>query len=342
MPEDSDVEAQTRQIPQRPSDTDEGSITIGFYNVENLFDAIDDPLTADRDFLPNGRYKWTEEKYTEKLIRIAQVISKLGDEDGPEVIGLAEVENEKTVKDLIAVESISGKYKYIQEDSPDPRGIDVAFLYDPTVFTYESKESIRIEFPENPDIKTRDVLFVSGKINGEEITFVVNHWPSRRDGQKETEPKRVRVANKVKDYLNELKESQESEWNVVMMGDFNDDPYNKSIREVIGALENDKNVNEDGFYNPTAKLLDENSQGTLTFRGKWNLFDQFLISEDLLNDPGTLQYVAESAEIYHPAFLRVGGDSRAKNNPRRAIFRGELQERGFSDHFPIYLKISTK
>ncbi len=335
-PVSEEADKSTRQIGF--SSTPIGEITIGFYNVENLFDAEDDPSTADGDFLPQGRYNWTEEKYQEKLKRIAHVISQLGDSDGPEILGLAEIENKEVMEDLVAQSSISGKYSFIQEDSPDPRGIDVALMYDPEIFMLEYKESIRVEFPENPDIKTRDILFVQGTIADEPITFVVNHWPSRRNGQVETEPKRLLVANKVRDKLDELME-EDGESNIILMGDFNDDPINKSIKEVIGAKTNVNKVKEDGFYNATAGLLDRNTSGTLTFRGEWNLFDQFLVSEDLLHTPGKIKYVSRSASIYNPEFLRVGGSSRAKNNPRRGIFRGDFQERGYSDHFPVYLKL---
>ncbi len=311
-------------------------VDIGFYNVENLFDTQDEPEKIDEDFLPSGRYQWTSDKYKRKLSQLAGVITNLG-EEGPEIVGLVEVENKRVVEDLARTGALASKgYQVVHEESPDMRGIDVALMYDLDVFTYTGHVLCKMTYPTDPDYTSRDALIVEGTVNGEPLYLIVNHWPSRREGEKESEFRRVRSAIQVKTHIDSIFALREDA-NIILMGDFNDDPFNKSMARVLGGKKDIQKVSNRGFYNPMYNLLDPDETGTLTYRGKWNLFDQFLISEALLREDNELTYINGSAQIYSEG-LNVGF-GRGAENPRRAIFRGEFDPEGYSDHFPVYVKL---
>ena len=219
------------------------------------------------------------------------------------------------------------------------RGIDVAFAYDPKTFKYISHEAREIYFPKEPEYTSRKILMIEGQIAGENIFLFVNHWPSRRGGQLESEERRLTAARLVRKMIDEIM-AKHSDANIILMGDFNDDPFNKSLMSVIGAWGDAASLDEDGFYNPMFVLHNPNNQGTLTYRGKWNLFDQIILSEDLLDDEGKLFYKDQSARIVNEG-LNVGF-GRGAASPRRAIFRGEFDEEGFSDHFPVCVDLEVK
>ena len=312
-------------------------ISVAFYNVENLFDTIDNPDKIDEEFLPEGLYKWTEQVYQQKLDNLARAIAQLGDADGPEILGLAEVENRHVVEDLVQKTVLKGRnYAVVHEESPDMRGIDVALVYDPKTFRYERHKILRIDFPTEPDYTSRDILLVEGKVRDETLYVLVNHWPSRRGGESESEFRRLRaaaVARAATDSLFALNAAAK----ILLMGDFNDDPHNRSLTETMQASAVPSRIHSAGFFNPMTALHDPETLGTLTYQGKWNLFDQFLVSKALLGG-SKLRYIEGSAAVYNPEFLRVGFGS-AKEAPRRSIFRNEFQPEGFSDHFPVYLHL---
>ncbi|GAB4412329.1 MAG: endonuclease [Bacteroidia bacterium] len=316
-------------------------LLIGFYNVENLFDAVDDSLIDEIEFVPGSELDWTEEKYFQKQANMAEAIAAMG-ERGPDVLGVAEVENLHVLEDLVAQEALAGrKYAIVHEESPDLRGIDVALIYDPVQFRYRQHATFRLSFPEEPDYISRDILWVEGEVKGEPLHLIVNHWPSRRDGPEVSEARRMVAARKVAAMVAEIR-SRETDPAIVIMGDFNDDPRDRSITEVLMATGDSTQVATGGFYNPMYRLHDPERQGTLTYQGKWNLFDQILLNEDLLDQDGRLVYKQASATIHNPDFMQVGGDGRSKDAPRRAIYRGAFQERGFSDHFPVYLRLHVR
>jgi predicted extracellular nuclease len=318
--------------------TNKKDILIGFYNVENLFDIYDAPNKEDGEFLPDGRYEWNSSKYVKKLDNLARVISSMG-QNGPDLLGIAEVENREVMEDLTQLTELKGRnYAIVHEESADMRGIDVGLIYDPAVFQYEDHKAFEVDFPEEPGYTSRPILVVEGKVNGEVLFVVVNHWPSRRGGQEESEIRRLNAARKVKEVISDIESGHEG-YNFVIMGDLNDDPFNKSVAEVLGADNNPANPN---YFNPMYDMHEPDSVGTLTYRGKWNLFDQILVSNELMDETGKLKYISKSAEVHRPEFMQVGGDGPAKDMPRRAIYRDEFQDNGFSDHFPVFLRLSVK
>ena len=313
-------------------------LTIAFYNVENLFDIYDNPEKEDEQFLPNGDYQWTSEKYVKKLDNLASAIKSIGS-NGPDIMGIAEVENKLVLEDLTQLTELKErKYAIVHEESMDMRGIDVGLIYDPTIFEYSSHQAYHIDFPEEPNYTSRPVLLVEGNVNKESLYIIVNHWPSRRGGPEESEPRRLNAARKVQEVIAEIMKKDKTP-NILVMGDFNDDPFNKSLVEGLKA--SGEMNREEGFFNPMFSLHNPENSGTLTYRGKWNLFDQILVSKGLLDKTGELKYISNSAAIHRPEFMQVGGGGPAKDMPRRAIYRGEFQEDGFSDHFPVFLRLSV-
>ncbi|PNQ74978.1 endonuclease [Hanstruepera neustonica] len=302
---------------------------VAFYNLENLFDIYDDYLTNDNDFLPDSVKRWTPKRYHNKLRKLGLAISNIGKEEtgtNPAIIGLAEVENNLVLDDLLASNHLRDlNYDYVHFDSPDERGIDVAFLYDTTVFEVEVSEvfPVNIYDADGTVDYTRDILLVTGFLYGERTYIMVNHWPSRHDGELETEPKRMLASEKASEVIQTIK-SDNPEAKIIVMGDFNDDPNSESIKHLIHS--ND-------LYNPMTTLL-TNKQGTTVHEFEWNLFDQILISTNYFETAkGKLSF--NRAKIFNVDFLKQF-HGRYKGSPFRT-YVGKKYKGGYSDHFPVYI-----
>jgi endonuclease/exonuclease/phosphatase family metal-dependent hydrolase len=303
--------------------------TIAFYNLENLFDTIDDPDTDDDDFTPDGVKKWTPRRYKKKVKRLARAISTIGDDDmkePPVILGIAEVETFEVVTDLIQTKYlVDFHYGIVHYDSPDERGIEVAFLYRKEFFELLESKPYAISFiRENGSTDyTRDVLYVKGKLNGELMHFLVNHWPSRRTGVEVSEHKRVAVAKLNQEIISEIQENSPDE-KIIIMGDFNDNPKNRSVKYHLVTEE---------FYNPMESLYDK-GMGTANHRGDWYLFDQIIFSRNFFEDN---QHTFKHAGIYSKHFLK---DKFGKfvEDPFRT-YRGHWYKGGISDHFPVYITL---
>ena len=302
--------------------------TIAFYNLENLFDLVDDKFTNDNDFLPISAKKWTPKRYANKLRKLGFAISNIGrTETGkhPAIVGLAEVENAKVIEDLIASNHLEAcNYSYVHYDSPDERGIDVALIYDTTAFKVIQSETFTIELTNEegfPDY-TRDILLVTGLLDGEQIHVIVNHWSSRREGEKETEFKRLASSNKVGDIIRKLRTQFENP-KIVIIGDFNDEPHNASIKQLL-----------DGFnlYNPMA-ILRSYSRGSTYHNRKWNLFDQIILSINFFKSSKNA-FEFYKADIFDEDFLKLF-NGPYKGSPFRT-YVGKKYKGGYSDHFPVY------
>lgn len=314
---------------------------IAFYNVENLYDTVKDKDVDDEEFTPQSKKQWTNDKYTKKLNNLAFVISKLGKKentDGAVIIGLAEVENKKVLNDLVKRNSIAKTgYKYVHYDSPDKRGIDVALLYNPKYFKVTSSTKYPYKSFKNFTVYTRDHLLVSGVLAGESVHIIVNHWPSRRDP--ESSPRREQAAANCKHITDSIRQA-DPKAKVIIMGDLNDDPQDKSCSVVLNAKKEQSEVKAGGLYNTMWKIL-ESGIGTLCYKDKWNLFDQIIISDNWLgSDKSTLKFV--KAEVYNPDFL-IQQSGKFKGYPLRT-FSGNNFMNGYSDHFPtlIYVTKSQK
>ncbi|AUC22156.1 endonuclease [Polaribacter sejongensis] len=304
--------------------------TVGFYNVENLFDTVDDPKTFDDDFTANGKNHWNNKRYRDKIKKLGSVISQLGKErsyDVPALVGLVEVENAKVVRDLVNSKDLKKHhYGFVHYDSPDDRGIDVALLYNKEVFELIDSEHfpLYLEGDEGKRDYTRDILVVSGNLKGELVHVLVNHWPSRREGIEESEPKRIDAAKLARVIIAGI-QAKNYNAKILIMGDFNDDPTSKSIKEYLVT---------DDFYNPMEKILDRNAIGSLTYEGKWNLFDQIIITKNFL-DKKEGQIYFKHAEVFNKKWLKIF-KGKLKGSPFRTYI-GPWYQGGFSDHFPVYL-----
>lgn len=305
------------------------SHTIAFYNIENLFDIYSDKFTRDADFIPTAEKRWTVKRYHNKLRKIGYVIANIGKKDTqkhPAIVGLAEVENEAVLKDLITSKHLENlNYDFVHYNSPDERGIDVALLYDTSVFKVAYSKSYALELIDAFGVVdlTRDILLVSGLFEGLELHCIVNHWPSKRTGDIETEHKRMRASERVTEIISELK-AKDQDAKIIVMGDFNDDPSSNSIN----ALEQSH-----GLYNPMSTLL-SHDRGTTSHNQQWNLFDQFLVTPNFFErKKNTLRYV--DTNIFDADFLKEF-DGKYKGIPYRT-YVGKRYKGGYSDHFPVYL-----
>ena len=300
-------------------------LKFAFYNIENLFDLKDDPHKNDDDFTPGGKLQWNEERYNKKLSNLAYVIERLGgDNTSPDILGLCEVENVEVLKDLVKQQAIKSRnYQIIHFDSPDERGIDVALLYDPKVFQPHYQNNIRITLP-GSDSTTRDVLLVKGTINNiDTFTVVVNHWPSRRN----PEETRLITARKVRQVIDSTFNNS-PQARILLMGDFNDEPTDESLKILMQGNEPNKNL-----FNAMSELKNQ-GLGTHEYRKNWHMLDQFVYSSSLQN--GNWKYVTGSAQVFKPDFLQEG-DGPYKGSPYRT-YVGNKYLGGYSDHFPIMIR----
>ena len=308
-----------------------------FYNVENLFDTINDPAIQDEEFLPQSKNGWNTKKYKVKLNHIAKTFAALLDTIQPFVIGMSEVENRKVLEDLVAQPALK-KFNLgiIHHDSPDERGIDVAVLYNQETIKVAFDATLKVEFPFDKEDRTRDILYVKTYVNeGEPVWLFVNHWPSRRGGKDDTENKRLYAAKVMKDKIENIYLGEHFA-RVVVMGDFNDNPDDASLVSL-------SNLNNKSKAEPMVNLmkpLEEKKEFTLKYKAESDIFDQFIVSQNLLDKKSPYFIRNSSANIFSPSFLLF---NHPKNGmiPNRTYANGRWVG-GYSDHLPVYCDIVFK
>lgn len=314
--------------------------TIGFYNLENLFDTENDTLINDEEFLPDGDNHWTDDKYQEKLGNMAYAISQIGIETVPtglSVLGVCEIENRKVLEDLIKQPTLKDRrYQIVHYDSPDKRGIDVGFLYNPAHFIVDTSYTLNAEmyYGDGNRVYTRDVLVVGGEFDGEKMTFLVNHWPSRRGGEVESSPRRVAMAKLNRNVVDSI-QAMNPRAKIVIMGDLNDDPTSLSIKNGLMAPGKKRDAKKHGLYNPMYDFY-RRGEGSNAYRDNWSLFDQIIISEGLLNDKRGYHFL--KANVFNKRFL-IQKTGQFKDYPFRTFSFGKYQG-GYSDHFPTYIYLA--
>lgn len=317
---------------------------VVFYNLENFFDTIDDPRVQDDEFTPDGSRKWNAERYACKLSNVERVFSDITalDDDFPIVIGVAEVENRGVVESIAATEKLApAGYRIVHFDSPDERGIDVAFLYRFDRFRLEGAAPVRADIPQLPHFKTRDILTMWGTIDDEPFFFLVSHWPSRLGGQEASEFKRVAVGQQIRRIVDSVRNDRPAA-KFVLMGDFNDDPIDRSLLEGLQTRLSLDELQEGDLFNPFAAIFRAGS-GTLAYNGVWNLFDHIVVSANLATDAsGGLRLLPDADSLYwgrivKPAYL-LQSEGAYRGYPLRT-FVGKRYQGGFSDHLPVYICI---
>tara|TARA_R100001369_G_scaffold78759_1_gene108543 strand:+ start:1713 stop:2768 length:1056 start_codon:yes stop_codon:yes gene_type:complete len=314
--------------------------TIAFYNLENLYDPEDDTAINDEasPIMEMGE-DLREGVYKQKLANMAKVISEIGKDvtgTSPAIIGVAEIENRKVLEDLVNQEPLLYKdYGIVQFDSPDRRGIDVALLYQKRLFIPTNYKALPLLIYRDNDrtkrVYTRDQLLVSGMLDGEKIHFIVNHWPSRSGGEARSRPKRIKAAKLNKRIIDSLF-SEDPYAKIITMGDMNDDPTSPSVKEVLKAKENREDVKIKELYNPMEEMYNKGI-GTLAWRDSWNLFDQMILSKELLKKDYS-SYRFYKAGIYNKSYL-ANPRGRYKGYPYRSFVGGFTG--GYSDHFPVFV-----
>ena len=315
--------------------------TVAFYNLENLFDTINDPRKADEKSPMMDIKKNRSEIYWKKVNNMARVLAaigknkKYGIKDSPAVIGVVEIENNDVLVDLINNIHLKDlNYGIIHYESPDARGIDVALLYRKNMFKpleHSSHELLLYDDTSRERIFTRDQLLVTGMLDGEKVHFIVNHWPSRRGGEERSRSKRMAAAKLNKKIIDSI-HVKEPYAKIITMGDLNDNPTNHSITKVLKAKDDKAKVALKGIYNPMMNMF-KKGLGSNAYRDSWSLFDQIMLTQGFLNKK-TDGYRFWKAGIYNETFLS-NKKGRYKGYPLRS-FVGATYTGGFSDHFPVY------
>ena len=324
------ISAQQSTTPQR--------VTVAFYNLENLFDTIDQE-NNDEEFLPEGANRWTPERYQHKLRNMSHVISLIGG-DGPAIIGVAEIENRGVLEDLIAQDSLRDKhYDIVHYDSPDRRGIDCAILYQPEVYKVFASGVRAVEIPNEPWIKTRDVVYASGLLDGEIVHVLVGHWPSRSGGEAVSLHRRMAAAKTMRSVADSLY-TLFPRSKVIMMGDFNDDPISPSVRDGLGVQNHPDQTKPADYYTPMLQLYNK-GMGTLAYRDVWNLFDIIVVNGELIGSNPTTWQLYRDPETTDMAFIfkqpfMIQQSGQYKGYTLRTFVGGQWQG-GYSDHFPVYV-----
>lgn len=311
---------------------------VGFYNLENLFDTLDTPDVNDLEFTPKGKRVWNTEKYYKKLDNLALVISKLATEqiqDGISILGVSEIENISVLEDLVKhPDLVSRDYQIIHFDSPDRRGIDVGLLYNPKQFKPSHSKAIPLKIYDDKDeaVLTRDVLYVSGIMNGDELHVLVNHWPSRSGGEKRSAPFRKAGADLCKMVYDSLVQIN-PDVNLIVMGDLNDDPVSTSVKKNLQAKPKKNKIKKGQMFNPMYAPY-KKGIGSNAYRDAWSLFDQVILSKGLIekNQKGLFYY---KAIVYKENFM-IQKEGKYKGYPMRT-FSGDTFINGYSDHFPVYV-----
>jgi len=310
---------------------------VGFYNLENLFDTIDNPGVNDFEYTPDGPLKWNTMKYNAKQQRMSYAISQIGLDHSPVgavILGVCEVENRGVLEDLVKQPDLKKRsYEIVHYDGPDRRGVDVALLYNPAFFIVTNSKSYRIQ-SEDSTFRTRDQLMVSGYLQDERVHLIVTHYPSRWGGEERSRPRRIEAAKLTRSIVDSLF-NIEPKARIIVMGDKNDDPSDPSCAVVLGAKRDKEDVKPGELYNVFWKTHDRGI-GSLAWNDRWNLFDQIIISHELLHKEKNKLYLWKS-EVFNRSFL-IQQEGRFKGTPLRT-HAGGVWLNGYSDHFPtlIYL-----
>ena len=317
---------------------------VVFYNFENLFDTIRNPEIYDEEFTPEGPKRWNSTKYNKKLNNLSRVLFDIAamDKDYPVVIGCSEIENRNVMEDVASTPKLApAQYRIVHYDSPDARGVDVAFYYRPDVFKLEGSAPIPFTLESRPDFRTRDIVTMWGTVEGEPFYFMVAHWPSRLGGKEASAYLRERAAEIMRHAADSVRAANPAV-KVVVMGDLNDDATDDSIVEGLNAKGKIKEVGKGDMFNPFIGLL-KAGYGTLAYRDEWNLFDNIIVSDNLATgSTGALRLKQVPRTKFYGSVFRAPylfqKEGQFKGYPQRT-FVGNNFQGGYSDHFPVFIYI---
>lgn len=313
---------------------------IASYNVENLFDCRHDSLKNDYEFLPDATRHWNYTKYKKKLDNIARVITALGGWTPPALVALCEVENDSVMRDLVRYSALrEADYQYVMTQSPDERGIDVALIYQRNLFKLISTQSLSVAKPQKNSRPTRDILHVSGQIlNKDTLDVFVAHFPSRSGGVRESEPYRILAAQRLKAATDSISRIR-NRIQIIVLGDFNDYPNNKSFRQILKAEAPPSvsdSLHRENLYHLLARKANARKDfGSYKFQGEWGLLDHIIVSGGLLLKDSPLYTDEANADVFRSPFLLTEDKKHGGKQPFRTYF-GMKYQGGYSDHLPVW------
>jgi endonuclease/exonuclease/phosphatase family metal-dependent hydrolase len=305
-----------------------------FCNAENFFDTHNDSLTADEEFTPQGRLHWTYQRYLDKQNMVYKTIVAAGEWQPPDIIGMCEVENRGVLSDLLAHTPLA-KYPYriVHANSPDRRGIDVAMLYNSTSVRVISNKYIRIR---KKGLRTRDILYCRMLLADDTLHVLVNHWPSRSAGRLETESDRQAAATTLRRVTDSLFAMNKMA-RILIMGDFNDEPQDNSLTLQLFCITDLRSPKPGSLYNLSTPPLTGDYRGTVKYRGQWSIFDQIIVSGELLKRKG-VHVLPDGYRIFGAPFLLYPDHQYNGMKPNRT-YNGIKYAGGFSDHLPVYIDL---
>lgn len=317
--------------------------TMMFYNLENLYDTVDDPDTLDDDFTPQGAKRWDDIRYGKKLDNLSQVFSAVDKAYGgfPVIVGMSEVENMKVLRDLASRKRMSGAhYKCVHYESNDLRGVDVGLFYRPDKFEMLGSEPVKLQLRSGREYIGRDILCVWGRIGGEMFAVYVCHLLSRRAGVGASAGFRRAGAETVRNHAEEMGKRYPG-IKVVVMGDMNDSPADESLSLLLRARKNINAVAEGDYFNPFWKLMEE-GRGTSVHSHRWVLYDNIIVSRNLLQViPENVGIRLARVDKTHWAEIFSRNFMLEKGRPRRS-YNGDSWQNGYSDHLPVIIKLNDK
>ncbi len=318
---------------------EETKFRVAFYNVENLFDIYDDSLCIDEEFLPDGAKFWTERKYNNKLGAISKTIVGIGAWQNIGLLALAEIENRQVLEDLISRPELKKQgLRILHKQSPDRRGIDVGILYDPKQITVTHTEFVKVMDHTNLKFKTRDMVYLKGSVFKKgEIHFFACHWPSRYGGQARSEPKRILAATILRAKIDSIQKTDPLA-RIIVMGDFNDEWNNKSLKYYLKAIPESNTKNDKQLLNLMCSLPQK--LGSHKYQGEWAYLDQIIVNQRFAKNDSAKMYISDFGIINLP-FL-VEEDVKYLGLRPKRTYIGYKYHGGFSDHLPIYLDIVRK
>lgn len=311
------------------------TISFAFYNLENLFDTIDDPTINDNRYLPDSKIPWNTERYQHKLNNLSKVMSSIDSSGFPTLFGVCEVENLDVLLDLTNHPDLKGAgYSILHKNSPDERGIDVAMLYQSAQYSPVTTNYIKLVFPWDPSNKTRDILYSKGVVGDNDTLHVfINHWVSRWGGQEKTEPSRRYIGKLLKNITDSILNLQPHA-NIILAGDLNDNPTDVSIVEDLGALPVSKPYNKKSLYNLSHNLFLQ-GEGSLYYKS-WDMFDQVIVSTALLKGDNGIQSIADEQTVIKYDWMLY----QPKKGPARPSRTASGKYYGgYSDHLPVFIKM---
>ncbi len=310
---------------------------IMFYNVENFFDAVDDPNTRDEEFLPEGERHWNGYRMKQKSDNIGKVIIAAGGFDIPVLVGLAEVESDTIGKILTCYSPIKDlNFAYLHKESQDRRGIDVMLLYRKDFYNPIKTCYYPVEYPNDTTFRSRDILYSKGVLGGDTIHIFVNHWPSKYGGAMATIPLRKAAALTLKKRTDSIMATAPMA-KIIIMGDLNDAANEPSLTEALGVIRYQQNLPDNALVNLSWPLVDK-GLGSHKYRGNWSMIDHIIVSKGMLQGSG-LKTNNEGMQIVKLDYLLENDDRYMGQQPKRTYW-GYKYHGGYSDHLPVMLTVT--